>query len=85
MSIGLQPSAAALADGTIDNSNPLHKNKESRNDEVQKLGREEVMTFPTTCPHYNVPATTNMCVTNIPHFKEIIIMSLDCEKCGYKR
>ncbi|GMH89863.1 hypothetical protein TrVE_jg7982 [Triparma verrucosa] len=84
MSIGLQPSAAALADGTIDNSNPLHKNKESRNDEVEKLGREEVMTFPTTCPHCNVPATTNMCVTNIPHFKEIIIMSLDCEKCGYK-
>ena len=25
-----------------------------------------------------------MCVTNIPHFKEIIIMSLDCEHCGYK-
>ncbi|GMH56434.1 hypothetical protein TL16_g02134 [Triparma laevis f. inornata] len=87
MSIGLQPSAAAIADGTIDDSNPLHKNVESKNgfdDDVTKLGREEVMTFPTPCPHCGVSATTNMCVTNIPHFKEIIIMSLDCEKCGYK-
>ena len=42
------------------------------------------MAFPTDCPTCRKPATTNMCVTNIPHFKEIIIMSLDCEYCGYK-
>ena len=25
-----------------------------------------------------------MCVTDIPHFKEVIIMTLNCEECGYR-
>ena len=45
MSIGLQPSAEAIADGTIDDSNPTHKRVEPKNtdidDSVAKLGREE--------------------------------------------
>ena len=44
----------------------------------------ESMIFPTDCPHCHVPAETNMCVTKIPHFKEVIIMCLLCEQCGYK-
>eukprot|EP00518_Triparma_eleuthera_P022992 CAMPEP_0197559426 /NCGR_PEP_ID=MMETSP1320-20131121/21219_1 /TAXON_ID=91990 /ORGANISM="Bolidomonas sp., Strain RCC2347" /LENGTH=550 /DNA_ID=CAMNT_0043120865 /DNA_START=126 /DNA_END=1774 /DNA_ORIENTATION=- len=89
MSIGLQPTAQAIADGAIDDSNPMHKRTEpsalvDEEDRADKLGREEVMSFPTDCPSCRKATTTNMCVTNIPHFKEIIIMSLDCEHCAYK-
>ncbi len=90
MSIGLQPSAAAVEAGVIDDSNPSHKAADGGGIAVDAdlaiggLGREEVMRFPTECPHCNKASETNMCVTNIPHFKEVIIMSLDCEHCGYK-
>jgi hypothetical protein len=42
------------------------------------------MTFPTDCPGCGAPGETNMCTTQIPHFKEVIIMCLDCDKCGYR-
>jgi zinc finger protein len=90
MSIGLQPSAAAIEAGLINDSDPSHKNSlnsaptQSTDDDISKLGREEVMTFPTPCPSCGSAGETNMCVANIPHFKEIIIMSLDCPKCGYR-
>mmetsp|Transcript_17079 Transcript_17079/g.36838 ORF Transcript_17079/g.36838 Transcript_17079/m.36838 type:complete len:533 (+) Transcript_17079:1-1599(+) len=45
---------------------------------------EEVMKFPIDCPHCRASAETNMCVTDIPHFKEVVIMCLLCEQCGYK-
>lgn len=46
--------------------------------------REEVMKFTTQCPHCRASTEINMCVTNIPHFKEVIMMCLLCEHCGYK-
>lgn len=45
---------------------------------------EEVMKFPTFCPCCQASVETIMCITNIPHFKEVVIMSLQCEQCGYK-
>jgi len=89
MSIGLQPSAAAREAGTIDDGNVDHKNKEwsggtAVDDDVSKLGIEEVMSFPGDCSGCGAPTTTNMCMTRIPHFKEVIIMSMDCDKCGFR-
>jgi len=45
---------------------------------------ETSMKFSTNCPHCGAPSETIMRVTDIPHFKEAIIMSLSCEHCGYK-
>jgi zinc finger protein len=128
MALGSQPSAQAIAAGTIDDDNPLHKNllndgassttidetrvlqkmkikqqlkksvtkqgastnepvgKEQVNDDDDDddVGRQEVIKFQTPCPHCFVTAETDMCVTDIPHFKEVIIMSLFCRACGYK-
>lgn len=42
----------------------------------------EVLQFPTNCSHCNAPCMTNMKVTNIPHFKEVIIMATICDSCG---
>uniref|UniRef100_A0A7S2UQT0 Zinc finger ZPR1-type domain-containing protein n=1 Tax=Attheya septentrionalis TaxID=420275 RepID=A0A7S2UQT0_9STRA len=48
------------------------------------IGRQEVMKFPTKCSNCQQECETDMCITDIPHFKEVIIMALFCEKCGYK-
>jgi len=46
--------------------------------------KEEVLTFPTNCGECNAPATTNMKITSIPYFKEVVIMCTVCEHCGAK-
>ena len=90
MSIGLQPSKQAIEDGTIDDNNPSHKNIANNSTEGKHIVtgdfnvKEEVMKFNTACPHCFQPAETSMCLTDIPHFKEVIIMSLLCELCGFK-
>ncbi|ODV98156.1 hypothetical protein PACTADRAFT_37505 [Pachysolen tannophilus NRRL Y-2460] len=44
----------------------------------------EVQTFHATCSSCYAPCETHMKVVNIPHFKDVIIMSTTCDKCGYK-
>jgi len=44
----------------------------------------EVQTFSATCPTCYEPCETHMKVVNIPHFKDVIIMSTVCHKCGYR-
>lgn len=94
MQLGLQPSEKAREAGMIDDQNPDHKNVVNAakghhkigflSSRGENVGREEAMKFTTTCSHCYRPAETSMCVTDIPHFKEVIIMSLLCENCGYK-
>lgn len=43
---------------------------------------QEVMQFNTNCSNCNSPCQTNMKLTNIPHFKEVVIMATNCEYCG---
>ncbi|KAH9304602.1 hypothetical protein KI387_009006 [Taxus chinensis] len=45
---------------------------------------EEVMTFPATCGACTAKCETRMFVTNIPYFKEVIIMASICDVCGYR-
>lgn len=44
----------------------------------------EVLRFPTNCPECLSPAETNMKVTSIPHFKDVVIMATNCDACGAK-
>ncbi|RPB28219.1 zinc finger protein zpr1 [Terfezia boudieri ATCC MYA-4762] len=44
----------------------------------------EVHTFPATCPSCVRPCNTYMKFVDIPHFKEVVIMSTVCDDCGYK-
>lgn len=50
---------------------------------AEKL-EEEVLHFSTNCPNCNAPAQTNMKVTNIPFFKEVVIMATVCDLCDIK-
>lgn len=44
----------------------------------------EVQTFRAACPSCMHECETHMKPVNIPHFKEVIIMSTVCDHCGYK-
>lgn len=44
----------------------------------------EVQTFTGPCPSCVKDCETHMKPVNIPHFKEVIIMSTKCDNCGYK-
>jgi zinc finger protein len=46
--------------------------------------KDEVLTFLTNCPNCNSPCDTNMKVTQIPYFKEVIVMATACDICGNK-
>ncbi|XP_062555238.1 zinc finger protein ZPR1 [Armigeres subalbatus] len=44
----------------------------------------EVLRFQTNCPECSADCETNMKVTNIPHFKEVVIMATVCDNCGLR-
>ncbi|KAI3405296.2 hypothetical protein KGF56_001893 [Candida oxycetoniae] len=44
----------------------------------------EVQTFAATCSSCYKPCETHMKSVNIPHFKDVILMSTVCDHCGYK-
>ena len=46
--------------------------------------REELVELPTQCPSCHTEGTTKMCVTDIPNFKDIVIMAFTCDYCGYR-
>ncbi|KAN0063856.1 nucleolar zinc-finger protein [Thecaphora frezii] len=56
----------------------------SKKDGETEFDNEEIFTFAGTCSSCNAPLDTRMKKVNIPYFKDIIIMSTNCEACGYK-
>lgn len=44
----------------------------------------EVLSFPTLCADCKSPCETNMKVTSIPHFKDVVIMATTCDVCGVR-
>lgn len=46
--------------------------------------KEEVLKFSTNCPDCNALCDTNMKVTQIPFFKDVVIMATICDSCGHK-
>jgi zinc finger protein len=45
---------------------------------------KEVMRFPQACFSCSAPGECRMCVTDVPHFKEVILMAFACDECGWK-
>lgn len=45
---------------------------------------EEVMIFPGHCGACGAASEQRMFVTNIPYFKEVIIMAISCDVCGWR-
>jgi zinc finger protein len=61
---------------------PIKEDEWKLEDVENKL--DEVMQFPTDCPECGTPCMTNMKMTSIPHFKEVVIMATNCENCGHR-
>jgi zinc finger protein len=53
-------------------------------EEMEILGRTEAISIPSLCPSCQCEGESLTALTNIPHFKEIIIMSFLCKLCGYR-
>ena len=49
-----------------------------------RLGRDEIMTFQEPCPNCSKIGECRNAMTNIPHFKEVLIMAFNCQFCGYR-
>eukprot|EP01047_Picozoa_sp_COSAG01_P080264 COSAG01_NODE_15535_length_1325_cov_1.660962_2_plen_196_part_00 len=47
-------------------------------------GAEDLATFPEECYACGSAGLLKMKLTNIPHFKEIVLMCFTCDSCGYK-
>ncbi|CEG44394.1 zinc finger protein zpr1 [Plasmopara halstedii] len=52
--------------------------------EEANIAKKEVIQIPADCYACQAPGVSCMCMTDIPHFKEVIIMSFNCEACGFK-
>lgn len=63
---------------------PGEENQPGLTDDFEGEDPDEVYSFPTTCSSCGRTLNTRMKKINIPHFKEIILMSTNCASCGYK-
>jgi zinc finger protein len=66
-------------------SNPdAHGDEEPPDQDREVNGDEDVHTFVGPCPSCTRPCGTHMMPIDIPHFKQVILMSTACDFCGYK-
>ncbi|KAF3765462.1 zf-ZPR1-domain-containing protein [Cryphonectria parasitica EP155] len=57
---------------------------QGRLDDNEEIIPDEVYSFPASCPGCMHPCVTHMKMVDIPHFKQVVLMSTLCDACGYK-
>ena len=63
---------------------PIHDVPVSNNVDDDDIVENQVYSFPAQCSGCTKPCATNMKMVNIPHFKQVILMSTVCDSCGYR-
>ncbi|KZT27798.1 zf-ZPR1-domain-containing protein [Neolentinus lepideus HHB14362 ss-1] len=58
--------------------------KEGEDDDAPMNENEEIFVFPGNCSSCGHNLNTMMKKVNIPYFKDILIMSTNCDRCGYR-
>jgi len=53
-------------------------------DDYEEAKPEEVFSFPDVCSSCGAALETYMKTVDIPHFKEVVLMSTNCHTCGYR-
>jgi zinc finger protein len=77
--LGLSDTAGASgAEGVIPTGG------QGRLDVNDELIPDEVYSFPASCPACAHPCTTHMKMVDVPHFKQVVLMSTVCDDCGYR-
>lgn len=77
LGIGSGEQAAEEVSGTVDQPGAAIS-------EEDDIIPNEVYSFPATCPGCTRPCVTHMKMVEIPHFKQVVIMSTVCDQCGYR-
>ncbi|KAE9388111.1 zf-ZPR1-domain-containing protein [Gymnopus androsaceus JB14] len=72
----VQGAATLSLDGDDDDDDDVGGGAEGKN--------EEIYVFPGTCSSCGHPLDTMMKKVNIPYFKDVLIMSTNCDRCGYR-
>ena len=80
--LGLPPNRGVFRDDKDSNFTALMNGGFGNGDE--RLGRSEVISIPSQCPNCGTEGNSLTAVTDIPHFKEVIIMAFTCENCGFR-
>ncbi|KAG7195585.1 nucleolar zinc-finger protein [Scheffersomyces spartinae] len=75
--------SSTLQKSESESDNPKSTGFVSDATEIENLDNE-VHTFHATCSSCYKPCETHMKTVNIPHFKDVVIMSTLCDNCGYK-
>ncbi|KFY06743.1 hypothetical protein V492_07791 [Pseudogymnoascus sp. VKM F-4246] len=78
-----QNEALGLGDGANDENN-ANGGAVAAQEEDADIIPNEVYSFPATCPGCTKACTTHMKMVEIPHFKQVVIMSTVCDLCGYR-
>lgn len=78
--------ASAKKEATKANVSSSLSNGDSKTGESSDIENlaNEVQTFHATCSSCFKPCETHMKTVNIPHFKDVIIMSTVCDNCGFR-
>ncbi|KIL58629.1 hypothetical protein M378DRAFT_170376 [Amanita muscaria Koide BX008] len=76
-------------DDVLKGSLPKSSNEEAKGDtegvsESPQVTNDEIFVFPGSCSRCGHPINTLMKKVNIPYFKDIVIMSTNCDHCGYR-
>lgn len=82
--LGLQPNRGMFRDDKESNFTALMSGGFGARDDEERLGRSEVISIPSHCPNCGTEGSSLTAVTDIPHFKEVIIMAFTCENCGFR-
>lgn len=86
--LGIVPALQAKTNLQQKDATPHYSVHASRHETLDSLehwdSNDEVMKFPTTCPNCRCSTETNMCLINIPHFQQVILMCMVCPECGYR-
>ena len=63
---------------------PAQKEEKTLTDDYEEAKPEEVFSFPDICTSCGATLETFMKTVDIPHFKEVVLMSTNCHSCGYR-
>ncbi|KAK9450911.1 ZPR1 zinc-finger domain-containing protein [Limtongia smithiae] len=66
------------------NADEAQTQEEGEGEKAEPMSDDEVHTFRATCPSCLRKCDTHMKLVDIPHFKQVVLMSTVCDSCGYK-
>lgn len=74
--------AATVTNGTASTVNAA--NEKTLHDDYEGTKPDDVVAFPDVCSSCGATLETYMKTVDIPHFKEVVLMSTNCHSCGYR-